>query len=82
MKKANIQTGVAELKKVWNSCKDYAVFSDAVISKLSGYEAGRFSKDDVLKTIAALRKKVSKTKNIYDQIEDACKRIEDSIKED
>lgn len=82
MKKANIQIGVGELKKVWNSCKDYAVFSDAVISKLTGYSAGRFSKDNVLNTIAALRKKAKETKNIYDQIEDACKRIEDSIKED
>ena len=80
MNETKMQIGVGELKKVFDSCKGYAIVSDYVIA--SGYKAGYESKDAVLDAVSTLRKEVAETINIYEQIEHACKSIEDSIKED
>lgn len=82
MKKANIQIGVGELKKVFDTCKSYALATDYIETTIESYIAGDCSEDDVFEAIATLRKEVKESQNIYDQIEDACKRIENSIKED
>lgn len=82
MNEAKIQIGVGELKKVFDSCKGYAIDSDYVIASVCGYKAGHESKDAVLDAVSTLRKEVAETINIYEQIEHACKSIEDSIKED
>lgn len=82
MKKANIQIGIGELEKIQGSCKRYALTTDYIETTIKGYIAGDICKDDVIDAIATLRKEVKESRNIYDQIEDACKHIESSIKED
>ena len=82
MKKAKIQIGVGESNKIFDSCKNYALATDDVYISIESYLAGDANKDTVIDAIATLRKEVKESKNIYDQIEDACKCIEDSIKED
>jgi hypothetical protein len=82
MNETKMQIGVGELKKVFDSCKGYAIVSDYVIASVCGYKAGHESKDAVLDAVSTLRKEVAETINIYEQIEHACESIEDSIKKD
>lgn len=82
MNETKMRIGVGELKKVFDSCKGYAIVSDYVIASVCGYKAGHESKDAVLDAVSTLRKEVAETINIYEQIEHACESIEDSIKKD
>ena len=82
MNKAKMRIGVGELKKVFDSCNGYALAVDYVGDSVCGYIAEGASKDTVLDAVRTLRKEVAETMNIYEQIEHACKSIEDSIKED
>lgn len=59
MNEAKMQIGVGELKKVFDSCKGYAIVSDYVIASVLGYKAGHENKDAVLDAVSTLRKEVA-----------------------